>query len=80
MLKRDLIKIPAKLFIPMRKTDRLTVRGPETGFLTKRLPLHRPPVSERVIICDPRQILTLAHEDLTINAVSTSDMEVYTDE
>ena len=80
MLKRDLIKIPAKLFIPLRKTDRLTVRGPETGFLTKRLPLHRPPVSERVIICDPRQILTLAHEDLTINAVSTSDMEVYTDE
>lgn len=80
MLKRDYVKAPAKLFIPMRKTDRLTTRGPRPDFLTKRLPLHRPPVSERVIICDPRQILTLDHEDLTMNAVSTSDMEVYPDE
>ena len=72
---------PAKLYRPSRiRTDRLPLRkiGPE--FLTLRLPMRRVPASERVIICDAGQILILDHEDLTLNAVSTPDMEVYSDE
>ena len=69
------------LYRPMRKlTERLPLRriGPE--FLTLRLPMRRVPASERVIICTSGQILTLDQEDLTLNAVSTSDMEVYSNE
>ena len=58
--------------LPLRKI------GPE--FLTPRLPMKRVPASERVIICGSGQILTLDQADLTLNAVSTADMEVSSDE
>jgi len=78
--KRNYIRSPAKLFRPMRRTDKLIAKGPRPAFLVKRVPLHRPTVSERVIICDSSHILSLDYDDLTLNAVSTADMEVYPDE
>lgn len=75
------VRSPAKLYQPMKQLHhRLPLRkiGPE--FLTPRLPMKRVPASERVIICGSGQILTLDQADLTLNAVSTADMEVSSDE
>ena len=75
------IRSPAMIFSPSKQlTERLPLRKIGPTFLEKRSPIRRVPASERVIPCDSGQILALDLDDLTINAVSTADMEVYSDE